>query len=569
MRTPREAALRPAFDREQPMTRRAADLLVDCLAAHGVDRAFCVPGESYLAVLDALHDSNAIETIICRHESGAGFMAVGDAKLTGRTGVAFVSRGPGATNASIAVHVAEQDAVPLVLFVGQVPRGEIGRRSFQEVDYAKTFADMAKGVHLVHDPARIPEIVARAFVEAQTPTPGPVVVVLPEDMLEERTKSAVIEPLPVPQAGSPSAAAIAEIAGLVAKAERPLLIAGGPGVGTPRGREALLKASEALRVPVALSFKRQDYFPNGHPHYAGHLGFKIPKAAADRYHEADLILAVGTRLTEVTTQGYTLPVCPVPRQPLIHIHDDPRQIGRNYAAAKALAADPVAVLEALAQRPAEASPKRAAWIKKLHEPIAKAMAWAPPADGLLDMGPVVAALVGTLRRDAVLITDAGNFSGWLHRYFPFSGDHVLIGCIGGGMGIGMPASVAASLRYPDRQVINLVGDGGALMTGSELATAVQYGAKVKTFISNNGSYGTIRMHQELAYRGRVHGTELRNPDFAKWAESFGALGLTIRTIEEASGAVQRALAHDGPVVVDVKTVLDHITPFASIDSLRG
>src|SRR5581483_4640910 len=378
---------------------------VDRLGAHGVDRAFCVPGESYLAVLDALHDSNAIETIICRHESGAGFMAVGDAKLTGRTGVAFVSRGPGATNASIAVHVAEQDAVPLVLFVGQVPRGEIGRRSFQEVDYAKTFADMAKGVHLVQDPARIPEIVARAFVEAQTPTPGPVVVVLPEDMLEERTKSAVIEPLPVPQAGSPSAAAVAEISRLVAKAERPLLIAGGPGLGTSRGRKALLEASDALRVPVALSFKRQDYFPNGHPHYAGHLGFKIPKAAADRYHEADLILAVGTRLTEVTTQGYTLPACPVPRQPLIHIHDDPRQLGRNYAAVKALAADPVAVLEALAEQPVEASPRRTAWIKKLHEPIAKAMAWAPPADGLLDMGPVVAALVGTLRSDAVLVTD--------------------------------------------------------------------------------------------------------------------------------------------------------------------
>jgi acetolactate synthase-1/2/3 large subunit len=355
---------------------------------------------------------------------------------------------------------------------------------------------------------------------------------------------------------------------MMARAQRPILIAGGP-LGSPRGRKALLAASEAHQIPVLTTFKRQDYFPNTHANYAGHLGFKIAKAAVERYQAADLMLAVGTRLGEATTQGYTLPASPVPKQPLVHIHDDPRQIGRNYAAAKALAADPVAVLEALAQRPAEASPKRAAWIKKLHEPIAKAMAWAPPADGLLDMGPVVAALVGTLRRDAVLITDAGNFSGGLHRYFPFSGDHVLIGCIGGGMGIGMPASVAASLRYPDRQVINLVGDGGALMTGSELATAVQYGAKVKTFISNNGSYGTIRMHQELAYRGRVHGTELRNPDFAKWAESFGALGLTIRTIEEASGAVQRALAHDGPVVVDVKTALDHITPFASIDSLRG
>jgi acetolactate synthase I/II/III large subunit len=551
------------------MTRRAADLLVDCLAAHGVDRAYCVPGESYLAALDALHDSNAIRTIVCRHESGAGFMAVGDAKLTGRPGVAFVSRGPGATNASIAVHVAEQDAVPLVLFVGQVPRAEIGRRSFQEVDYAKTFADMAKAVYLIQDAARVPETVARAFVEAQTPTPGPVVVVLPEDMLEDVTEAPVIEPLPVPQAGPASPAGIEEIAAMIAKAERPLLIAGGGGLGTARGREALLAASEAHALPVALTFKRQDYFPNTHANYAGHLGFKIPKAAVRRYLEADLVLAVGTRLGEASTQGYTLPASPVPRQPLIHIHDDPRQLGRNYSATKPLVADPVAVLEALARVPGNAPPGRAEWIKKLNDPVARAMPWTAPADGLLDMGPVVAALARQLAKDAILVTDAGNFSGWLHRHFPFSGEHVLIGCVGGAMGIGMPAAVAAALRFPGRQVINFVGDGGALMTGGELATAVQYGAKVKTFISNNGSYATIRMHQEIAYKGRVHGTDLRNPDFAKWADSFGARGLTIASIEEAAGVVEKALTEDGPVVVDVRTAVEHITPFTTIASLRG
>jgi len=551
------------------MPRRAADLLVDCLAVHDVDRVFCVPGESYLAVLDALHDSNAIQTVVCRHESGAGFMGLGDAKVTARPGVAFVSRGPGATNASIAVHVAEQDAVPLVLFVGQVPRGEIGRRSFQEVDYAKTFADMAKAVYLIHDAARVPEIVARAFVEARAPTPGPVVVVLPEDMLEDSTEAPVIEPLRVPQAGPAATADIDEIAALIAKAERPLLLAGGSGIGTPRGRKALLAASEAQQLPVALTFKRQDYFPNTHPNYAGHLGFKIPKAAAARYLESDLILAVGTRLTEATTQGYTLPASPVPRQTLVHIHDDPRQIGRNYSAAKALVADPAAVLEALAERPGKAPAKRAAWIRTLNEPVAKAMAWTPPVDGLLDMGPIVAALAKRVDNDAIFVTDAGNFSGWLHRHFPFSGEHLLIGCVGGAMGIGMPASVAAALRHPERQVIHFLGDGGALMTGSELATAVQYGAHVKTFISNNGSYGTIRMHQEIAYRGRVHATELRNPDFAKWAESFGARGLSIASIEEAPSVVERALAHDGPVVVDVKTAIDHISPFATIASLQG
>ncbi|HWE16948.1 MAG TPA: thiamine pyrophosphate-dependent enzyme [Hyphomicrobiaceae bacterium] len=551
------------------MPRRAADLLVDCLAAHGVDRVFCVPGESYLAALDALHDSNAIQTIVCRHESGAGFMGVGDAKLTGRPGVTFVSRGPGATNASIAVHVAEQDAVPLVLFVGQVPRAEIGRRSFQEVDYAKTFADMAKAVYMIHDAARVPETVARAFVEAQAPTPGPVVVVLPEDMLEDRVDTPVIEPLRVPQAGPAAVVDIEGIAALIAKAERPLVIAGGGALGTARGRRALLAASEAHALPVALSFKRQDYFPNMHPNYAGHLGFKIPKAAVERYLQADLMLAVGTRLGEATTQGYTLPASPVPRQPLVHVHDDPHQIGRNYTAAKALVADPVAVLEALAALPGKAPAARAQWIRTLNDPVAKAMPWTPPADGLLDMGPVVAALASQLAGDAILLTDAGNFSGWLHRHFPFSGAHVLVGCVGGAMGIGMPAAVAAALRFPGRQVINFLGDGGALMTGGELATAVQYGAKVKTFISNNGSYGTIRLHQEIAYKGRVHGTELTNPDFAKWAESFGVLGLTIAAIEEAPGVVEQALGHDGPVVVDVRTAVEHITPFATIAGLRG
>jgi acetolactate synthase-1/2/3 large subunit len=437
------------------------------------------------------------------------------------------------------------------------------------VDYAKTFADMAKGVHLIQDAGRIPEIVARAFVKAQAPTPGPVVVVLPEDLLEDRTEASVIEPLRVPQAGAAAAADIEEIVALIVKAERPLLIAGGAGLGTARGRKALLAASEAHALPVALTFKRQDYFPNTHPNYAGHLGFKIPKAAVERYLEADLMLAVGTRLGEATTQGYTLPASPVPRQPLVHIHDDPRQIGRNYTAAKALVADPVAVLQALTRLPGKLPPARAQWIRKLHEPVAKAMPWTAPTDGLLDMGPVVAALAERLDKDAILLTDAGNFSGWVHRHFPFSGEHVLVGCVGGAMGIGMPAAVAAALRFPGRQVINFLGDGGALMTGGELATAVQYGARVKTFISNNGSYGTIRMHQELAYKGRVHGTDLKNPDFAKWAESFGVLGLTISSIVQAAGVVERTLAHDGPVVVDVRTAVEHISPFATIAGLRG
>jgi acetolactate synthase-1/2/3 large subunit len=548
------------------MARRAADVLVDCLATHGVVRVFCVPGESYLAALDALHDRNAIETVICRHEGGAGFMAVADAKLTGKPGIAFVSRGPGATNASIAVHVAEQDAVPLVLFIGQVPRNELGRRSFQEVDYAKTFSDMAKAVWTIDDPNRISEIIARAFVVAQTPTPGPVVIVLPEDMLEDQSTAADIEPLPVPRAARPVDALIRDVADRIAKAERPLLLAGGS-LNEAEGRAALKAASEAHGLPVVLTFKRQDLFPNAHAHYAGHLGFKIPKPMVDRYAEADLIIAVGTRLGETTTQGYTFPRSPAPAQPLIHVYDDASRIGREYATAMPIAADATQFLQALTAQPSKRPAARAAWIERLHAPIAASQPWRAPKDGLLDMGAIVAAFRDGVADDTVFITDAGNFSGWLHRHFPFNGTHILLGCVGGAMGIGMPAAVAAGLRCPGRQVITFIGDGGLLMTGSELATAVQYNVPVKVFVSNNGSYGTIRMHQEKAYKGRVHGTAIKNPDFVRWAESFGARGLSITSIDEAPRVVAQALAHGGPVVVDVKTALEHISPFANLADL--
>jgi acetolactate synthase I/II/III large subunit len=549
------------------MTRRAADLLVDCLAAHSVDRVFCVPGESYLAVLDALHERKAIETVVCRHESGAGFMAVADGKLTGRPGIAFVSRGPGATNASIAVHVAEQDAVPLILFIGQVPRTELSRRSFQGIDYGKTFADMAKLVVTVEDPGQLPEIVARAFVTARAPTPGPVVIVLPEDMLEEPTSASVIEPRTVPRASGGSPAEIAAVAGMIAKAKRPLLVAGG-GLVPREGREALLAAAEVHQLPVALSFKRQELFPNAHPLYAGHLGYKLPRSQVALYAEADLVLAVGTRLGEVTTQGYTFPASPVPKQPLIHVYDDHLYIGRNFQTAMPIVADPTLFLTALAGTWGAAPGARAPWIQGLHGAVAATRPWSPPSDGLLDMGAIVTAFDGKVAADAVLITDAGNFAGWLHRHFPFNGRQLMIGSVGGAMGNAMPAAVAAGLRLPGRQIITWIGDGGALMTGSELATAVQYGVPVKVFISNNGSYGTIRLHQEKAYKGRVHGTSLKNPDFAKWAESFGARGLTVRTIAEAPAIVAEALACRGPVIVDVKTAIEHIAPGLTVAELR-
>ena len=549
------------------MPRRAADVLVDCLSAHGADRVFCVPGESYLAVLDALYKRRDIECVVCRHEGGAGFMAVADAKLTQRAGIAFCSRGPGATNASIAVHVAEQDAVPLILFIGQVPRHELGRGAFQEVDYAQMFGGFAKLVVTIDDAQRLPEVIARAFLVAETPTPGPVVVVLPEDMLEDETNASVVRPFPVPRGAPPSAEQISDVASLLAKAERPLLIAGGA-LSHAKGRLALRAAAEALDLPVALTFKRQEIFPNAHPNYAGHLGFKIPKPLVELYAESDLVLAVGTRLTEVTTQGYTFPKAPDPLQPLVHVHADARHLGRNIRPTLAIAADPTQFLLSLAGigRPAGA-PSTATWIERVGAPWKAARVWRQPADGLLDMGAVVAALVGRIAEDAVFVTDAGNFSGWLHRHFAFNGRQQMIGAVGGAMGIGMPAAIAAGMRLKGRQIVTFLGDGGALMTGSELATAVQHDVPVKVFISNNASYGTIRLHQERAFKGRVVGTELKNPDFARWAESFGAKGLTIRTIEEADGIVSEALAHYGPVVVDVVTAVEHIAPGLRISDI--
>src|SRR5690554_4393136 len=548
------------------MGRRAADLLVETLELHGADRAFCVPGESYLPILDALHQHPAIQLVTCRHESGAGFMAVADAKLTKRPGLCFVSRGPGATNASIALHTAEQDAVPLILFIGQVPRGELGRRAFQEVDYERTFADLAKGVWTVHDADRLAEVVARAWLVASTPTPGPVVVVLPEDMLEEGTAAEPNLPFPLPR--QPAAGEVVEeVARRLSQAERPLLIAGGC-LDDEDGRAALLAAANAHHLPVLTSFKRQDIFPNCNPLYAGHLGFKMPAEQREVYEETDLLLAVGTRLGEVSTQGYRLPAAPVPHQPLIHVHPDPAHLNQVFAAELAVAAEPSGFLRALAEHPSRPPAARAAWVEMLHGRIRAARPWHRPADGLLDMGPVVAALCELATDDAIFITDAGNFSGWLHRHFPFNGRQRLIGAAGGAMGIGVPSAVAASLRCPDRQIITLIGDGGFLMTGGELATALQHGVPVKIFVSDNQSYGTIRLHQERQYPGRPTATDLYNPDFAKLAEAYGARGFTIESIDEAAAVVKAALAEPGAALVSVKTVVEHISAFATLSELR-
>ncbi len=551
----------------RPNILTAAQLLVAELEAHRVDRVFCVPGESYLAVLDALY-GRPIEVVTCRHEIGAGYMAVADAKLTGRPGVCLVSRGPGASNAAIAVHTAQQDAAPLLLFVGQVERKDRGRGAFQEVNYERTFGDMAKLVVEVSDGARIAEVTTRAFHVATTGVPGPVVIVLPEDMLMDAAPAPapVLTPRPHPLA-QPAADEVAHAAHLLGASERPLLIAGSR-LAAPHARTLLRHAAERWGVPVAVSFRQQDLIDNDHPLFAGHLGYMIPRHQVAAFQESDLILAIGTRLGDVTTQGYVIPTAPQCSQRLIHVYDDPAVLGAVFATDLAIAADPVAFLAALA---AERTHTRsnAAWAEKLHRMHMEMAAWQPrqAADGVV-FGSVIAALEKHAGEHAVFAIDAGNFSGWLSRYFPFRASQRLLGPISGAMGFGMPAAVAAALRL-QRRVICLVGDGGMLMTGNELAVAVQHHLPLVVIVSSNGSYGTIRLHQERAFPGRSIATDLVNPDFAKLGEAFGATGLRIDRDEEIEGALARAFAASGPVVIDVRTSLEHISAFTTLGALAA
>lgn len=550
------------------MTRRAADVLVSGLEAHGVERVYCVPGESYLALLDALHDSNRIQTIACRHESGAGFMAVAEAKLTGRTAVFAVSRGPGATNGSIAIHVAEQDAVPLVVLIGQVSRQERGRGAFQEIDYGQFFGSIAKWVAEVHDGEKLPETLARAFHIAASGTPGPVVISLPEDMLSDEIDATAIEASPAPRpCASPDQAGAA--AAMIAAAERPLVIAGGQLQG-PGGREALAAMAAAFQVPVALSWKNQDLFDNGSPLYAGHLGFKAPQPFVDLLARSDLVVALGTRLGDVTTQGFTLPSAPEPAQPLIHVYPDDAHIGRVFRTRLGIVSDATAFLQALVAHGAGPVPAaRRQWIEEIGTFMSGFAAWNPrqTSDGL-DFGIVVAAIAAQARDDAIVITDAGNFSSWVHRHWKLKPAAKMLAVIGGAMGFSIPAGVACGIVAPGRQTIVVVGDGGALMTGNELATAMALGSAPKIFVSNNGTYGTIRLHQERDYPERIIATDLVNPDFCAWGAAFGADTFRIGPGDDADAIVAEALASPRAAIVEVMSSAEAINAFTTVTRLR-
>jgi acetolactate synthase I/II/III large subunit len=530
---------------------RAADIIVQSLKAHGVARIYCVPGESYLALLDAFYGSD-IEVIVCRHESGAGFMAVAEAKLTGRPAVFMVSRGPGATNASIAIHMAEQDAVPVLLLIGQVARDERTRGVFQEVDYTQFFGSMAKGVYEINDGARLSEIMPRAMRLAAEGVAGPVVLALPEDMLHDDVED--IAPIVFPIAAASTAQSdIDRVLEMIAQAERPLVIAGASLRGAS-GADALRRFATAQRVPVAVTWKNQDVFDNGSDLYAGHLNFGTLAAQRKILAEADLIIAVGTRLGDVASLGFTLPRAPQPSQTLVHIYPDSKPIGRVIRADVGLIADPISMLNGLAQTARVVSAVRERWVSTVNGATRASQKFvSPQPDDGVDFGAVTMALAKLAPADAIITMDAGNMTTWAHRHWLMTPKNTLLGGIVGAMGFGVPAAVAAQLVKPARMAICFVGDGGVLMTGQELATAMAYGLSPKIVISDNGIYGTIRSHQERHFPGRVSGTALVNPDFAAWARAFGAEAFSLALGDDVETVVAAFLNSKGAAVLHVKS----------------
>ncbi len=547
------------------VARTGGRILVDQLRVQGVEVAFGVPGESYLEVLDALHDAPELRFVVCRQEGGAAMMAAAWGELTGRPGVAFVTRGPGATNASAGVHVAQQDSLPLVLFVGQVERGARERDTFQEVDYRRFFGGMAKWVAEIDDPARIPELVHRAFATAMAGRPGPVVLALPEDMLTQAAEVGDGQAAAKVEA-APSPAAMAELGRLLDGAERPIAILGGGG-WSEAGTTALAAFLEAADLPAACGFRRQDLLDNGHRCYAGQIGLGPNPKLADRIRRSDLVLAIGSRLGETTSGGFTLLDLPRPRQLLVHVHNDPEELGRFYQPDLAIPAGLNAFAEAAAALP---PPRHRRWSPATAEAHAEELDWRAPTrvPGALQLGEVVAWLRERLPADAVLTNGAGNYAIWANRHFAYRGLGTQLAPTSGSMGYGLPAAIAAKLRFPGRPVVCFAGDGCFLMTGQELATAAQHEVAIIVVVVDNGMYGTIRMHQEREHPGRVYGTGLRNPDFVALARAYGAFGARVETTEAFAPAFEEAVASNGPALLHLLLEPEAITPRASLSELR-
>jgi acetolactate synthase-1/2/3 large subunit len=562
------------------MTRQAASpvlaghRLVEALIAHGVDTAFGVPGESFLAVLDGFHEhAGKIRFVACRQEGGAAFMAEAQGKLTGRPGICFVTRGPGATNASIGLHTAFQDSTPMILFIGQVASDQRDREAFQEVDYRQMFGPgtlgMAKWVGEVHDAERLPEYVARAFHTAMQGRPGPVVLVLPEDMLTRPITAPVVAPAR-PAEAAPAPAALAELRERLLAVRQPLVIAGGGG-WTPDATAALQRFAEAWHLPVGCAFRFQDLFDNAHPNYAGDVGIGINPKLAARVKAADLIVAVGPRLGEMTTGGYTLLQAPRPAQQLIHIHAGAEELGRVYTGELLINASMSQAAPALASLTPPADVPWRDWTAQANADYRANLVPAPVAP--LDMAEVIRLLDEKLPEGTIFTNGAGNYSGWLHRFHRYTGLHrfgkTQLAPTSGAMGYGVPAAVAAALLQDERWAVNIAGDGDFLMTGQELATATGYGAKkLLVVIVDNGTYGTIRMHQEREYPGRVSGSDLFNPDFAKLAEAFGFVAFKAEATEQVGPVLDAAIAAGRPALIHLRLSSDVSTSRTTLSAIR-
>ena len=543
--------------------RTGGRILVDTLVAQGCDRIFTVPGESFLAALDALHDTPAVDLVVCRQEGGVAYMAEADGKLTGRPGVAFVTRGPGAANAVVGVHVAMQDSTPMLLLIGDVARGDRDREGFQELDFTALFGPVAKWAARIDDAARLPEYVARAYATAMSGRPGPVVLALPEDMLRDEV-AAVDRPRVTVPAQAADPLAVAAMMDLLKDACAPIAIVGGADwcAGTC---SYFRDFAERIGLPVAVAFRRQDAIANDSPVYAGNLGYGPNPKLAQRVRDADLLLVVGARLGEATTDGYQLVTPDHPGQILVHVHPDANELNRVYRADLPICASI-----------REFSELAADWDSDVidfstgAEAHAEWRAWSEPSprDVALDLGPLIAMLRDALPADTIVCNGAGNFSGWVHRYWRYNSWPSQLAPTNGSMGYGLPAAVAAARRFPERQVLAVAGDGDFLMNGQELATAVRYGANLIVLVIDNGSYGTIRMHQERDYPGRVSGTDLANPDFAALGRAYGAWAETVERTEEFGAALDRARAETGVRLLHLRTDVEAIAPALTISQLR-
>jgi acetolactate synthase-1/2/3 large subunit len=546
------------------MKRTGGQLIVDALKANGVSRVSCVPGESYLAVLDALYESG-IETVVCRQEGGAAMMADTWGRLTGEPGICMVTRGPGATNASAGLHIARQDSIPMILFIGQVQREAREREAFQEVEYRRAFTEFAKWVGEIDDARRIPEFVTRAFAVATSGRPGPVVLTLPEDMLVEEVEAPKAKPY-TPVEAHPGPSQMAAFAKMLDEAKRPVFIIG----GTRWSEESVagFKAfAENNKLPVGCSFRRQMLFDHLSPSYAGDVGIGINPALAKEIKEADLVVLLGGRLSEMPSSGYTLLDIPYPSQKLVHIYPEAEELGRVYRPDLAICAAPDDFVAALSSLTLSAN----AWADRTAAMHAAYLTWSTPpktGPGAVQMGPIMDWIEANVPEDAIFTNGAGNYATWVHRFHRFRRFNTQSAPTSGSMGYGLPAAVAAKHLFPEREVICFAGDGCFMMHGQEFITAVRYGLPIITVLVNNGTYGTIRMHQEREYPGRVSGTDLVNPDFNAFAKAYGGHGETVEKTEDFAAAFERARASGKPAIIEVKLDAEAITPTRTLTQIR-